>query len=962
MNLTKKDIGVILTIVLLLVVMVGGSLFIFDLLIKDRVENEKNYLSRESQICAEQIERSFNQFSYDVEFLFSDSQHNFFGQNQLSTGELQSIKSLMVEHRELIKSITLVRDGTDNRLMWTGKGRFRVQQLDTSFQSIESKSEISFLNGYKNAYLSTDKGQVLFELQTNEFVNNQFKKYFSSLNSYKSLLDANGLIAFDNPGWKRLFNTNNITSTPLQEAFEAEVAASAEVDLKINEEGDAQIFITTFYPVSIYGESMGLVFAMPKSVVVDSIRKNLFFVIAVNLLVIVIVVFVFSRSIQQLRRSAQELRDNRRNLEKLIDQQKLLFEYSRDFTYRHDENHEYDYVSENVQKVLGYTPEEFEKSEYRLFTQNPLNRTAQETTAKLLKGHDDGSLFYAEVRHKNGNPVTLEVKEKPYKDDDGNVVGVIGIAKDVTDKFMSEQKFRILFEYSSDPHLIFNNDGILDCNEAALQMLNISSKDDFIGKLPWEFSKDRQHDGRRSEYKADEMLNVALEKGKHTFDWTYTKTSGQEVPTEVTYTAVTLNNEQVILAVWHDLTERKRVEQALIDAKQRAEELARSKQQFLSSMSHEIRTPLNAVIGYTSFLLEEDPKEDQVDKLKSLKFSADNLLALVNDILDHSKIESGKISFSNEPLQLKDVVSEVSDMMREKVTEKDVDLIQKIDSRVPEKVLGDENRLNQILINIVGNAVKFTEMGKVELKVSQISETRDHHEIEFKITDTGIGIPDDKRETIFNTFEQASSSILNTYGGTGLGLSITKNLVEMQGGSISVESEEGKGSEFTVVLSFEKCLETEKTDKNTPDKNTKSKAPSSGSGRDDLKGYHVLLVEDNPINQKIAAQFLNKWGAKVTLSENGKEALDVITSKEFDLILMDLQMPEMDGYEATKAIRSIDDDYFKNIPVVALTADAFNEVRDSVLEVGMNDYVTKPINPEEFLKVMMRYLKEGVKN
>ncbi|KAB1064510.1 PAS domain-containing hybrid sensor histidine kinase/response regulator [Salibacter halophilus] len=959
MNLTKKDIGVILTIVLLLIAMVGGSLFIFNLLLKDRVENEQNYLSRESQICAEQIERSFNQFRYDVEFLFSNSENNFFGQSQLSTSELADIKSLMVEHRDLIKSMTISSEGGSRRVKWYGKGTFEVQQIDTTLQFEDSANQLKFINGYNNAFLTTENGAVIFELKTNEFVNDQFRRYFSSLDSYKSLLDASGVIASDNPGGNRLFTTNNILETPLKEAFEAEVATSLEVDLKINENGEQESFVTAFYPVNIYGESIGLVFAMPKSVVVDSIRQNLFFVIAVNLLVIVLVVFVFSRSIQQLRKSAQELRENRQNLEKLIDQQKLLFEYSRDFTYRHNADYEYDYVSENVQKVLGYTPEEFEKSEYRLFTQNPLNRTAHETTSKVLQGVDDGNLFYAEVRDKNGNPITLEVKEKPYKDDEGNVVGVIGIAKDVTDKFMSEQKFRILFEYSSDPHLIFNSDGILDCNEAALQMLNISRKDDFIGKLPWEFSKDRQPDGRRSEYKADEMLNAALEKGKHTFDWTYRKTSGQEVPTEVTYTAVTLNNEQVILAVWHDLTERKRVEQALIDAKQRAEELARSKQQFLSSMSHEIRTPLNAVIGYTSFLLEEDPKDDQIDKLKSLKFSADNLLALVNDILDHSKIESGKISFSNEPLQLKDIVSQVGEMMREKTDEKGVELAIEIDSRVPVKVLGDENRLNQILINIVGNAVKFTDEGKVEMRVSQISETRDHHEIEFKITDTGIGIPEDKKEAIFNAFEQADSSILNTYGGTGLGLSITKNLVEMQGGSIKAESEQGKGSEFTVILSFEKCLETEKIEDDSTGQQHEGR--KNQSGKDDLKGYHILLVEDNPINQKIAAQFLNKWGAKVTVSENGKDALDVITSKDFDLILMDLQMPEMDGYEATKAIRSIDEEYFKNIPVVALTADAFNEVRDNVLEVGMNDYVTKPINPEEFLKVMTRYLKEEAK-
>lgn len=632
----------------------------------------------------------------------------------------------------------------------------------------------------------------------------------------------------------------------------------------------------------------------------------------------------------------------------MVRQQKLLFEYSEDFTYRHDLNEEYDYVSENVERILGYTPDEYARPANRRYTGNPINEQGMQ--AKQLtrdRGEEQGT-FYLEMLDARNEPIMLEFKEKPILNEKNEPVGVIGLAKDVTAKFASDQKFRVLFEYSSDPYFIYNGEGVLDCNDAAVKTLGLKTKDEVIGRSLGEFFPEKQADGRVSSYKAEEMDNIAYEHGSHRFEWLHTKTGGEVFPVEVTLTPVVLNNKRVMLTVWHDLTERKRIEQVLIESRKKAEELASQKQQFLSSMSHEIRTPLNAVIGTTHFLLEDDPKPSQIEKLKTLKFSADNLLSLVNDILDHSKIEAGKVIFNRERFDLLDRLTGVYEVMKIKAESKKIDLQLQIDEEIPHNVTGDPVRLNQILLNLVSNAVKFTEKGKVEVNAKLLGKTDTHAEIQFDVVDTGIGIAAEKLTSIFETFTQANARILNSFGGTGLGLAITKKLVELQGGTISVNSTQGEGSTFSFKMSFKYDTDSEGTE------------PIDQEEDHSIQGARVLLVEDNPINQKIAGQFLNNWGAQVDFADNGKTALDKVASKAYDFILMDIQMPEMDGYEATRAIRAIDDDYFKNIPIITLTADAFSEVRDRVLEAGMNDYVTKPINPKQFLKTISGYYQVKV--
>jgi PAS domain S-box-containing protein len=388
-----------------------------------------------------------------------------------------------------------------------------------------------------------------------------------------------------------------------------------------------------------------------------------------------------------------------------------------------------------------------------------------------------------------------------------------------------------------------------------------------------------------------------------------------------------------------DITDRKLAEQELLEAKKKAEEATMAKSQFLSTMSHEIRTPMNAVIGLTHILLQSEPRTDQLENLNLLKFSGENLLAIINDILDFSKIEAGKIVLERITFNLRELVSNIVEIHRVKAVEKGVNLIFQYQKNGAEIFTGDPVRLSQVFTNLLSNAVKFTEKGYVEVVVN-VNKVLNNGEIEFRIKDTGIGIPPDKIEHIFDDFSQANSNTTRKFGGTGLGLAITRKLVEIMNGTITVESTFGYGSVFV----FRAVLE-ESTSALLADENENSRQRLAADQPINAK---ILLVEDNRVNQIVAHNFLKKWGIQVDFASNGAEALEMITNKSYKLVLMDLQMPVMDGYTASMRIREMNDDpYFRKVPIIALTASAMVEIRQRAFDHGMNDYISKPFDPEE---------------
>ncbi len=368
-------------------------------------------------------------------------------------------------------------------------------------------------------------------------------------------------------------------------------------------------------------------------------------------------------------------------------------------------------------------------------------------------------------------------------------------------------------------------------------------------------------------------------------------------------------------------------------AKELAEDAAQAKSQFLSTMSHEIRTPLNAVIGLANLLAENNPREDQRENIKVLQSSSVNLLAILNDVLDLSKIEAGKMVMESVEFSVKDTIQTIRNLYVNTANQKSINFLVELDVNIPNLLKGDSLHLNQILSNLVSNAIKFTHHGYVKVIAKIINNSQESCIIQFKVNDTGIGIPADKIDSIFDVFTQADTNTTRNYGGTGLGLAICKKLLHMQNSKLVVKSELGSGSTFTFDLVFKRIAPN----------NMEVKSKVIEQAIIDLKGTNLLVADDNQINVFVIKQFLNNWGVKISVAENGEEALNLALANDFDIVLMDLHMPIMDGFEATKEILK----QKPNTKIIAITATTEDEVGYGIANAGMVGFVMKPFQPED---------------
>ena len=381
------------------------------------------------------------------------------------------------------------------------------------------------------------------------------------------------------------------------------------------------------------------------------------------------------------------------------------------------------------------------------------------------------------------------------------------------------------------------------------------------------------------------------------------------------------NTQRAVLNILEDYSE----------AKEKAEESTKLKEAFLANMSHEIRTPMNAIIGFSDILSKGKLEDKEKEYVGTIKSAGENLLTIINDILDISKIEAGMMTFEEQTFSVKEIFKSLHEMLMGKAKEKNLGLIFKCDEGVPDYLLGDPTRLAQIIINLTGNAIKFTQKGKVLVDVKVVKHENEHALLEFSITDTGIGIPQDKLVNIFERFRQAESHTTRKYGGTGLGLSIAKQLVELQHGTLSVKSEFNVGSVFSFCIPYKKSIQTAPVAEITGEK----------FNMEELSNLNILLVEDNQLNVKLILSLFSEYNLKLQVAENGSVGIEKIKENNFDIVLMDMEMPVMNGYEATTVIRK---ELKNNIPIIAMTAHAMAGEKERCLSLGMNDYISKPIN------------------
>ncbi|MCC9138359.1 ATP-binding protein [Pontibacter silvestris] len=421
---------------------------------------------------------------------------------------------------------------------------------------------------------------------------------------------------------------------------------------------------------------------------------------------------------------------------------------------------------------------------------------------------------------------------------------------------------------------------------------------------------------------------------------------GQRLPVLINTTQIKGDDGKPLLnrTMVFNITDRKKYEQELLRAKKEAEEAARVKAEFLSTVSHEIRTPLNAIVSIANLLQETDHTKDHKEYFRTLKLSADNLFHLINDILDYSKIEAGRVELVERSMNLREQVYSLLYGVSITAEEKGLAMKVDLDDRLPDQVLGDPVKIGQILTNLLGNAVKFTDEGSVSLKLQVQELTDEEVSVNFQVEDTGMGIPQDKLEKVFEEFTQASYDINLKYGGTGLGLAISQKLLALYGSRLSVRSEEGRGTEFSFNLRLKVAKE-----------HVSIAEDIATWPEHSIDGVKLLLVEDNPVNVLVVSKYLQRWGVAYDIAENGIDAVDHVLREDYQLILMDLQMPYMDGYEATSKIRELTEEKYRQLPIIALSASARYDYKERMEAAGINDFISKPFNSMELKAKIAHY-------
>jgi PAS domain S-box-containing protein len=602
------------------------------------------------------------------------------------------------------------------------------------------------------------------------------------------------------------------------------------------------------------------------------------------------------------------------------------------------------WINEALEKLLGYSLDEVKgKTVGTLIVGEETDKEVFNSVSTAFK---ENKPYEAELKvyKKDGTPIWVSISNSPLFNKNGEVERHISMMVDISERKKADDQLTLLSLVASSTTsgvIINDKNGKVEWVNKAFEKITCYTLEDAKNKP--------MGDVLKGELTDISVIQKSREfsKNKQSFevDLLVYRKDGQPLWISV-INSVILNTEGKVdkyIEVIIDITAKKKAEIELIAAKEEALQLSRAKDMFISVMSHEIRTPLNAVIGMSHLLLDDNPVEIQKENLGILKFSAENLMTLINNVLDFTKIETGNIELEKAAVDLHELVQSIAHSMKFNANEKEIFLKYNVDKDIPAVVMGDGARICQILLNLVGNALKFTETGGVTIDLSVIEQTAKDVKIRFAVTDTGIGIASEKINTIFESFKQAEADTSRKYGGTGLGLAITKRLIELHDARINVDSIPGQGSTFWFTIKFDKGH---------------IHADNNNNRVETGLQLNILVVDDNQINRLLINKVLSKWGANIDFAENGLEAVNKIEARQdFDVVLMDIHMPVMGGLEATEIIRAKSEPYYQQLPIIALTASMLNSEVNEITRAGMNDYILKPFDPKGLYDKLTKYQK-----
>ncbi|MBL4648131.1 MAG: PAS domain S-box protein [Aureispira sp.] len=614
------------------------------------------------------------------------------------------------------------------------------------------------------------------------------------------------------------------------------------------------------------------------------------------------------------------------------------------------------FVNDTMCQLCGFRREEIIKTQgYKLII--PEGHWADYQQKLINRKVGQSEKYEFPIKHKDGRILWASISATPHLNSDRVIIGSLALIADITDKKAIQQeildgqkRLQLILDTSLDAIITIDEDSFVTGWNQSAELIFGYAEEEVLGQplhnliIPTQMIPN--HLSGMSHYMEswiDPVLNQRIE-------LTAIRKSGEEFPVELSISPIKIQNKYFFSAFLRDITQRKKSEDALIKAKQDAEKARNVERQFLAHMSHEIRTPMNAVIGMTYLLQQSKLSSEQLEYVEALKFSADSLMALISDILDLSKIEAGELELESRSFSLHQLLNSLKKTYQFRVQEKNISVEINIDDHIQNQIIGDASRVNQILGNLLSNASKFTSDGYIGINALFVELPDKKYWIKFQVYDTGIGISKENLDLIFGSFKQATIDTHREFGGTGLGLSIVKQLVELQGGTISVESTLGEGTMFEVLLPFiDSGLANSEENQNLTQYNYAS---------DKLKKLTVLIAEDNLINQKLIGSILTQWEVSFDLTKDGIEAVEFSKKKLYDLIFMDINMPKMNGYEAVLAIKKDSSNPNYKTPIITLTAAALYKERERMFKAGVADFITKPFSPQLLQQTIISCLDE----
>ncbi len=655
------------------------------------------------------------------------------------------------------------------------------------------------------------------------------------------------------------------------------------------------------------------------------------------------------------------------------------------------------FVTNNVVNIFGYSAEEFtsgkisyDKIIHPDDTMRVIEEVAGGAREKEVKGIKEFVHKPYRIITKDGETRWIRDITQPRQDSNGNITHFQGVILDITEMTMAEQaakesseRFQLLFNNANDAIFIHQPDfdntlnplgNFIEVNDMACERSGYT-KEELLQMSPYDIGIVDQDQVFRT-------VKKILANGGELFETVHVTKQGAKIPVEINSFHVEIMGKSTIISIVRDITLRKKEEALLKKAKGELEAASKAKSMFLAKMSHEIKTPMNGIVGMTDLLFETDLSTGQRNHLGNIKKSTDTLMTIINDILDFTDIESGSIVIKKIPFNIRESIDSCLQPLIENGRKKNLYVSQTISHDIPDYLTGDSLRLNQVIIKLADNAVKFTDKGEIEFTITMKSINDETVSLQFAVHDTGIGIPLEKQNIIFNPFSQSDDSLTRSYGGSGLGLSIAKQLVELMGGSIWLKSKPGNGSTFYFTAIFtipdvqldiqpdiqsgvkpdtQYNIQSDAQPDTQPDTQSYETSPlqdemravtpeSNKQESNKQKGLNILLAEDNEMNQLLATAFLESQGHSVVLATTGVEAVEHVKNGKFDCVLMDIQMPEMDGMEATTRIRELEKSTGSHIPIIAVTAYAIKDEQEQFIKAGMDDYLSKPFNANDLFK------------